>query len=97
LETCRVESLIDRGYHEKIATGMVGEGSQWRRCPPFAAQRGSGGRLLRGAYTAQQYRDAVIALKARIPDFGLTTDIIVGFPGETEEEMNGLPIGPGHR
>ena len=36
-------------------------------------------------YTAAQFRDMCQRIKAFRPDFNLTTDIIVGFPGETEE------------
>ena len=36
-------------------------------------------------YTAAQYRDMVQRIKNFRPDFNLTTDIIVGFPGETEQ------------
>ena len=35
-------------------------------------------------YTAAQYRDMVERIKTFNPDFNLTTDIIVGFPGETD-------------
>ena len=36
-------------------------------------------------YTAAQYREMVHRIKTFIPDFNLTTDIIVGFPGETDQ------------
>ena len=38
-------------------------------------------------YTTQQYKDFVARLRKAVPDIALTTDVIVGFPQETEEEF----------
>ncbi len=44
-------------------------------------------RLMGRGYAAGQYLELVDALRAARPDLALSTDVIVGFPGETEEDF----------
>lgn len=61
-------------------------------CPHFhlSLQSGCSETLarMRRRYTADEYRAAVELLRSKLKDVSITTDVIVGFPGETDEEFD---------
>jgi tRNA-2-methylthio-N6-dimethylallyladenosine synthase len=44
--------------------------------------------MMRRTYTKESYLDIIKALRESIPDIAITTDVIVGFPGESEQDFN---------
>ena len=70
--------------------------SAMRECPVVCnalhlpAQSGSDSVLerMRRGYTRRRYLDRIERLRRAVPDIGLSTDIIVGYPGETRREFD---------
>jgi tRNA-2-methylthio-N6-dimethylallyladenosine synthase len=44
-------------------------------------------KAMRRTYNRERYMDRVAMIREHVPDCSLTTDIIVGFPGETDEDF----------
>jgi len=77
-----IEPQLD-AYLEVLATGPA------YRFLHLPLQSGSDRVLetMRRGYRAQEFRRQVDRARQRIPDLHLATDVIVGFPGETEEDF----------
>jgi threonylcarbamoyladenosine tRNA methylthiotransferase MtaB len=88
LERIRLSSLDPRDLTEDLVEVMTGSR---KICPHLhlCAQSGSDIvlRAMRRGYTAAEFAEWVRRFRAAIPHLGLTTDMLVGFPGETEEQF----------
>jgi threonylcarbamoyladenosine tRNA methylthiotransferase MtaB len=76
---------------DKISPELIGLWHDGRLCRHFhlSLQSGSDAVLsrMKRRYTAADYQQAVALIRDRVPEVAITTDIIVGFPGETEAEF----------
>ncbi|HIF71412.1 MAG TPA: tRNA (N(6)-L-threonylcarbamoyladenosine(37)-C(2))-methylthiotransferase MtaB [Dehalococcoidia bacterium] len=85
----RVSSLQAAEFSDDLLDLWNGIGKD-RLCPHFHIPLQSGSdRILermRRRYTGAGYLEAVRAAKAAVPECSVTTDVIAGFPGETEED-----------
>ncbi len=43
--------------------------------------------MMRRSYTTAEYRDRIAAIRSRLPEVAFSTDVIVGFPTETDEDF----------
>lgn len=84
----RLGSLEPRIVTEEFAAGL---GGMSKICPHFhlSLQSGCDATLKRmnRHYTTREYSECVRRLRRNFANPGITTDVIVGFPGETEEEF----------
>jgi threonylcarbamoyladenosine tRNA methylthiotransferase MtaB len=84
----RISSVEPEGFTDKLFALFENP----KLCPHLhiCLQSGSDRVLLRMRrfYTVAQYLHIINTLKARYQAFNFTTDIIVGFPGETDDEFN---------
>jgi threonylcarbamoyladenosine tRNA methylthiotransferase MtaB len=75
---------------QDLSPELVGLWADRRLCRHFhlALQSGSDAVLarMRRRYDTRRYRHAVELLRRSVPDVAVTTDVIAGFPGETEAE-----------
>lgn len=88
VERIRLGSLEPKSVTEELIRFAAAEP---KLCPQFHLSLQSGSdsvlRRMKRHYTAAEFLDRAKALQEAIPNCALTTDVIVGFPGETHEEF----------
>ena len=87
IERLRLSSL----QPQELSPELIGLWQNNRLCRHFhlSLQSGSNGVLKRmnRRYTVSDYKKAVDLIRGMVPDVAITTDVIVGFPGETEADF----------
>jgi threonylcarbamoyladenosine tRNA methylthiotransferase MtaB len=99
---CRLlESLLERTsvsrirlsslQAQDISPALLTLWKDRRLCPHFHLPLQSGSdpvlKQMRRRYSAQGYRSAVALIRENVPDVAITTDVIAGFPGETDSDF----------
>ena len=76
---------------QEISTGLIRLWREPRLCRHFhlSLQSGSDSVLerMKRHYSADDFERAVSLIRSVVPEVAITTDVIVGFPGETEDEF----------
>lgn len=89
IERLRLGSLEPKSMTPEFISGLK---TLKHLCPHFHLSLQSGSdtvlKRMNRKYTLAEYEDRINALRAEFPDLSLTTDIITGFPGESEEEFS---------
>ena len=89
IERVRIGSIEPAFFTPEVVQKIK---SMKKLCPQFhlSLQSGCNATLKRmnRRYSAEEYENIVNILRENIKDVSITTDVIVGFPGETEEEFN---------
>ena len=85
LARIRLSTIDPRDLTSELISAMA----ECDRVTPYlnlALQSGSDAVLvgMRRGYTTERYEECVLGLRAALPEIGLHTDIMVGFPGETD-------------
>jgi threonylcarbamoyladenosine tRNA methylthiotransferase MtaB len=87
IERVRLSSL----QPQEASMRLIGLWREPRLCPHFHLSLQSGSdavlRRMNRRYTTAEYLEAVRLIRQAMPEAAITTDIIVGFPGETETDF----------
>ena len=91
LETDVIRLRLSSLQPQEISPELIGLWADSRLCPHFHLSLQSGSdevlQRMKRRYRVIDYAEAVSLIRNKVPEAGITTDVIVGFPGETEEEF----------
>ncbi len=77
---------------QEITPDLIGLWHDPRLCRHFhlSLQSGSDSVLsrMKRRYSPSEYQESVSLIRSLVPEAAITTDVIIGFPGETEAEFN---------
>ncbi|SUQ50501.1 tRNA (N(6)-L-threonylcarbamoyladenosine(37)-C(2))-methylthiotransferase MtaB [Clostridium neonatale] len=89
IERVRIGSIEPSFFTDEVIEKMR---HMKKLCPQFHLSLQSGCdetlKRMNRRYTAKEYEEAVYKIRENLKDASITTDVIVGFPGETDEEFN---------
>lgn len=82
-------SSIEPMHFNRALVDLAAENPVFARHFHIPLQSGSDRilRLMQRPYTAARFRDLLRYIQSELPDVGLGTDILVGFPGETDQDF----------
>lgn len=85
----RISSIEPQSLKPSLVTALATSDGRICRHLHLCLQSGSTKVLDEMArhYTAEEFLDLVATLRAQVPPIALSTDVIVGFPGETDEDF----------
>ena len=90
LKTIRLSSIemneITDGILDLFKTGKMGRNLHI----PVQSLSDEVLKAMRRPYTLKEYKERIAEIRERIPGISISTDLIVGFPGETEEIFEGI-------
>lgn len=90
LKRLRISSILPQDLTQDIIHLMAASPRICRHLHvPLQAGSDAVLEAMQRGYTASDYLKLIDRLRAAMPDMGITTDIMVGFPGETEEDFCG--------
>ena len=85
----RISSIEPQSLKPSLITALANSNGRICRHLHLCLQSGSTKVLDEMArnYTADEFLDLIAELRAQVPSIALSTDVIVGFPGETDEDF----------